>query len=127
MAEKTVFREALKIVTLCLAWYTFSATNNVLGKKIFMVFPYPLTPSMTHYLALAAFLGPTLAVLNVEPSPFISKRFYVRRIVPLAAGKLLASFSSHLSILKVPVSYAHTGMCGWSTILLLIGRLYYSK
>lgn len=112
MAEKTVFREALKIVTLCIAWYTFSATNNVLGKKIFMVFPYPLTLSMSHYLALAAFLGPTLAMLNVEPAPYLGTRFYIRRIVPLAAGKLLASFSSHLSILKVPVSYVHTGMPG---------------
>lgn len=107
--EMPVSREAVKIISLCVAWYTFSATNNVLGKKIFMVFPYPMTLSMTHHLALNVLLGPTLAMLSVPPSPYVSTRFYVRRIVPLAMGKLLASFSSHLSILKVPVSYAHTG------------------
>lgn len=101
-------REVLKIVVLCLAWYIFSATNNVLGKKVFNIFPYPLTLSMTHHLALCALLGPALTLVKVEPAPYISSKYYIRRIVPLAMGKLLASISSHFSILKVPVSYAHT-------------------
>ena len=109
MSDKSVTREAVKIISLCIAWYTFSATNNVLGKKIFMVFPYPMTLSMTHHLAMNALLGPALALLSVKPSPYISTRFYVRRLVPLAMGKVLASFTSMVSILKVPVSYAHTG------------------
>lgn len=109
MAEKSIYREALKIIVLCSAWYTFSATNNVLGKKVFSVFPYPMTLSMVHHLTMALLLGPTLALLKVPPSPYITNRFYFRRLVPLALGKVMASFSSHLSILKVPVSYAHTG------------------
>ncbi len=109
MADKSIYREALKIVVLCSCWYFFSAMNNVLGKKIFMIFPYPITLSMTHHLALNALLGPTLVLLKVAPSPYISTRFYFRRLVPLAMGKVLASVSSHFSILKVPVSYAHTG------------------
>lgn len=109
MGEKGALREAAKLVTLCVAWYSFSAANNVLGKKIFAVLPYPLTLSMTHQATMAALLGPTLAALKVTPAPHISRRFYFRRIVPLAAGKLIASASSHLSILKVSVSYAHTG------------------
>ena len=109
MSKKPLSREAFKIASLCVAWYTFSASNNVLGKRIFMVFPYPLTLSMTHHLALFALMGPALVFLKVPPTPSISRRFYIRRFVPLALGKLLTSFSSHLSILKVPVSYSHTG------------------
>lgn len=109
MPEKSVRREAVKIVCLCLAWYSLSAANNVLGKQIFNVFPYPMTLCMAQLLALNAFLGPSLALLNVEPAPYLSRRFYVRRMAPLAIGKLLASLSAQISVLKVPVSYAHTG------------------
>ena len=109
MLRKYVSREALKIICLCVAWYSFSSANNVIGKQIFNVFPYPMTLCMAQLLALNAFLGPSLALLNVEPAPYISRRFYIRRMTPLALGKLFASLSSQLSILKVPVSYAHTG------------------
>ena len=112
MAEKTtkpLTRQAVKIVCLCVAWYSFSAANNVLGKQIFNVFPYPMTVCMVQLLAVIAFLGPSLALLDVEPAPHMSRKFYLRRIVPLSFGKLLASLSAHISILKVPVSYAHTG------------------
>ena len=106
---KSLTRQAIKIVCLCIAWYSFSSANNVLGKQIFNVFPYPMTVCMVQLLALNAFLGPTLAILNVPAAPHMRRKFYIRRIVPLAAGKLFATLSAHVSILKVPVSYAHTG------------------
>lgn len=120
MADKTtksLSRQAVKIVCLCVAWYSFSAANNVLGKQIFNVFPYPMTVCMVQLLALNAFLGPSLALLNVEPAPYMSRKFYVRRIAPLAVGKLFATLSAHISILKVPVSYAHTGMCTYGCLI----------
>lgn len=113
MAEKTtkpLKRQAIKIVCLCVAWYSLSSANNVLGKQIFNVFPYPMTVCMVQLLALNAFLGPSLAMLNVEPAPYMTRKFYLKRMVPLAVGKLFATLSAHISILKVPVSYAHTGM-----------------
>ena len=112
MAEKTLVRQALKIVLLCVCWYSISATNNVIIKQIFQVFPHPMTVTMVHLLAVCAFLGPTLTVLNVEPTPYISRRFFLRIMVPLAVGKLFASLSGHVSILRVPLSYAHTGKPG---------------
>ena len=107
--SKPLTRQAIKIVCLCIAWYSFSSANNVLGKQVFNVFPYPMTLCMAHLLALNAFLGPALAILNVQPAPYMSRKFYLKRVAPLAAGKLFATLSAHLSILKVPVSYAHTG------------------
>ena len=108
-SQKSYLHQALKIVTLCALWYTFSAGNNVLGKQILSAFPYPTTLSMVHLLALNCFLGPALAVLGVEQTPHLSRRYYLRRMVPLALGKLFASISAHISIWRVPVSYAHTG------------------
>ena len=110
MGEKTLLRQTVKIVFLCVCWYSISAANNVLIKQIFQVFPHPMTVTMVHLLAVCAFLGPTLTVLNVEPTPYVSRRFFLRIMVPLAIGKLFASLSGHVSILKVPLSYAHTGM-----------------
>ncbi len=104
-------RQIVKIVCLCVAWYFFSSFNNVVGKKIFHVFPYPVTLCMVQLIVLNAFLGPSLTLLGVDRAPYVSRRFYVRRIVPLSVGKMLLVVSAHISILKVPVSYAHTGKC----------------
>ena len=101
--------QALKIVALCALWYGFSAAANIVGKQILIELPYPMTLSMTHLIVLNIFLGPTLTLLDVRPAPHLPRKFYLRRIVPLALGKVVASVSAHVSIWKVPVSYAHTG------------------
>ena len=164
--------QAVKVVSLCILWYTFSAGNNIVGKKILNEFPYPMTLSMVnsrvsygysrrvsqpyskqwwekmfsflvrgmklascrqtissvlkiisvvdivhpfvsvsqvHLIAINCFLGPSLKLLDVTDTPHITRKYYIRRILPLALGKLFASVSSHVSIWRVPVSYAHTG------------------
>lgn len=120
--SKLLGRQAIKIVCLCIAWYSFSSANNVLGKQIFNVFPYPMTVCMVQLLAINAFLGPALAILNIQPAPYMTRKFYVRRMTPLALGKLFATLSAHVSILKVPVSYAHTvkAMMPFFTVLLSV-------
>jgi len=110
MGRNNVSRQAMRIFLLCVSWYTFSSSNNILGKKIFNVFPYPITLCMVQLVTLNAFLGPSLTLLGVEGSPYINRKFYIRRIIPLAFGKMLLVVSAHISILKVPVSYAHTGL-----------------
>ncbi|KAL5486649.1 hypothetical protein EMCRGX_G019157 [Ephydatia muelleri] len=99
---------ALKIVALCVTWYLLSAANNVIGKQILTVFPYPVTLSMVNLAGLAFGLGPSLSALQVAPAPHISRKVYTRRIIPLALGKVLASVAAHVSVWKVSVSYAHT-------------------
>jgi solute carrier family 35 protein E1 len=109
MGDQVFLYKALKIVSLCVLWYTFSSGNNIVGKKILSEFPYPMTLSMVHLIAINCFLGPSLTLLDVKSTPHITRKYYIRRILPLALGKIFASVSSHISIWKVPVSYAHTG------------------
>jgi solute carrier family 35 protein E1 len=107
-SRSTYLYQAAKVVSLCLLWYSFSSANNIVGKQILNEFPYPMTLSMVHLIAINCFLAPSLNLLDVREIPHIPRKYFVRRIIPLALGKLFASISSHISIWRVPVSYAHT-------------------
>lgn len=104
------YRDTIKIVLLCVMWFSFSSATNIVGKQILTVFPYPSTLAMVQLMVINCFLGPTLTLLNVKESPHVSRRQFMRRVVPLGVGKIVASISAYVSILKVPVSYSHTGM-----------------
>lgn len=102
-------RQRLTIILLCLSWYVVSSTNNVIGKMVFNQFPFPTTVTMVQLLSITVYSGPFFRLLGIRPRAEIPRRYYMRLIVPLAIGKFLASVCSHISIWKVPVSYAHTG------------------
>lgn len=104
------YRDTIKIVFLCVIWFCFSSATNIVGKQILTVFPYPTTLTMVQLMVINCFLGPSLTLLNVKESPHVSRRHFMRRIAPLGVGKIMASVSAYISILKVPVSYSHTGM-----------------
>lgn len=102
------YRDTIKIVFLCVIWFCFSSATNIVGKQILTVFPYPTTLTMVQLMVINCFLGPSLTLLNVKESPHVSRRHFMRRIAPLGVGKIMASVSAYISILKIPVSYSHT-------------------
>ena len=105
------YKEAVQIVLLCLAWYVASSANGVVGKIVLSDFPYPMTVSMVQLVSISVYLIPVLKLWKVpsaKPSQ-IPLKYWFQMILPLAFGKFFSSVSSHISIWKVPVSYAHTG------------------
>ncbi|XP_006509747.2 solute carrier family 35 member E1 isoform X1 [Mus musculus] len=131
-------REGARVAVLCLLWYALSAGGNVVNKVILSAFPFPVTVSLCHILALCAGLPPLLRAWRVPPAPPVSgpgpgphpasgpllpPRFYPRYVLPLAFGKYFASVSAHVSIWKVPVSYAHTVKATMPIWVVLLSRI----
>ena len=109
MVDSATFKEYVKIVVLCIFWYSVSSANNVVGKMILSDFPYPMTVTMVQLLSITTFAAPCLTVYNIPAASNIPFKYWRTMIIPLALGKFFSSVSSHISIWKVPVSYAHTG------------------
>lgn len=109
MADKKQTKEICTIFLLCMLWYAVSSTNNVIGKMVLNEFPYPMTMTMVQLLSITLFSGPLFNLFGIRKYSDIPWQYYLKLIVPLALGKFVASVFSHVSIWKVPVSYAHTG------------------
>lgn len=133
MADRKHTREVFTVLILCVLWYAVSSSNNVIGKMVLSEFPYPITMTMVQLLSVTVFSGPFFNLFGVRKYVDISWKYYFRLIVPLAFGKFFASVFSHVSIWKVPVSYAHTGMFfevmplslyTYETYVILKGLLY---
>jgi Triose-phosphate Transporter family len=68
-----------------------------------------MTVTMIQLLSITVYSGPFFNLFNIRKYADMNWRYYIQFIIPLALGKFLSSVSSHISIWKVPVSYAHTG------------------
>ncbi|XP_058019189.1 solute carrier family 35 member E1 [Ahaetulla prasina] len=114
-----------RVPALCLAWYALSAGGNVVNKVLLGDFPRPVTVSLCHVLGLVALLPPLLRAWRVPAaSPAqLPPRAYPRLILPLAFGKYLASVSAHVSLWRVPVSYAHTVKATMPIWVVLLSRI----
>lgn len=110
MADRRQYKEVFTVLFLCILWYVISSSNNVIGKMLLNGFPYPMTVTMVQLLSITVYSGPFFNLWGVRKYVDISWRYYLMLIVPLAFGKFFTSVFSHVSIWKVPVSYAHTGM-----------------
>ena len=119
MAPQATYGLVVKIVLLCIAWYISSSTNNIVGKIILNDFPYPMTVSMVQLVSITIYSLPVLLLWGVPSASQIPLKYWVKMILPLAFGKFFASVSSHVSLWKVPVSYAHTGILYFLTLFTL--------
>ncbi|KAF2884509.1 hypothetical protein ILUMI_21654 [Ignelater luminosus] len=123
MADRRHTREILTVLFLCVLWYVVSSSNNVIGKMLLNEFPYPMTMTMVQLLSIAVYSGPFFNMWGVRKYVDISWKYYFKLIVPLAFGKFFASVFSHVSIWKVPVSYAHTVKATMPLFTVILSRI----
>ncbi|KAI9555413.1 hypothetical protein GHT06_017928 [Daphnia sinensis] len=125
MTDRRQIREATRIFILCVFWYLISSSNNVIGKLVLNEFPYPMTLTMVQLLSISLYSGPLLKCWNIRPGlqSSFSKDYYWKLIIPLAFGKFLSSVFSHISIWKVPVSFAHTVKASMPLFTVVLSRV----
>ncbi|KAG8233484.1 hypothetical protein J437_LFUL014366 [Ladona fulva] len=123
MADQKHTKEVLTVLALCILWYVISSSNNVIGKMLLNDFPYPVTVTMVQLTSITLYSGPFFNLWGIRRFIDISWKYYLKMIVPLALGKFLASVFSHVSIWKVPVSYAHTVKATMPLFTVVLSRI----
>ncbi|XP_017300129.1 solute carrier family 35 member E1 homolog [Diaphorina citri] len=116
-------KEILSVVILCLLWYVISSSNNVIGKMLLSDFPYPMTVTMIQLLSITLYSEVFFNMWGIRKYIDLTWSYYFKLIVPLALGKFIASVLTHVSIWKVPVSYAHTVKATMPLFTVILSRL----
>ena len=87
-----------------------------------------MTLTMVQLLSVAVYSGPMLSFLGIRMSKSdYSWKCFVKLIVPLAFGKFASSVLAHISIWKVPVSYAHTVKASMPLFTVVLSRYFDSR
>jgi len=120
---RSEFRDGLRIIFICICWYVVSSSNGVLGKTILSQFPFPMTMTMVQLGSIALWSPPLLKVLGVRGYESSNWSYHWKMLFPLAFAKFLSSVLAHVSIWKVPVSYAHTVKASMPIFTVLISRV----
>ena len=82
-----------------------------------------MTLTMVQLLSVAVYSGPMLSFLGVRTSRSdFTWKYFVKFIIPLAFGKFVSSVAAHVSIWKVPVSYAHTVKASMPLFTVVLSR-----
>ncbi|KAK7067364.1 hypothetical protein SK128_014944 [Halocaridina rubra] len=127
MAEKEQGNLIVRILLLCIVWYLVSSSNNVVGKTLLNEFPYPMTVTMVQLLSITVYSSPMLRWMGVRKRSDISWGYYKKIILPLAFGKFISSVFSHVSIWRVPVSYAHTVKATMPLFTVVLARVIFGE
>jgi len=120
---KQDLRDFSRIVFICICWYIVSSVNGVLGKTILSEFPYPMTVTMVQLTSITVYSVPLLSILGVRRLETSGWSYYIRALAPLAFFKFASSVLAHISIWKVPVSYAHTVKASMPIFTVIISRV----
>lgn len=134
-ATALVSAASTRLIILLFMWYASSSFQNIWGKTVLKKLPHPMTMTVMQMGTNCVVLPMLMSVWNKRRRTF-SRKYFVRSILPLSMLKLVASMSSFITLLQVPVSYAHTvkalmPVCSVTLTRLILGqqtswRLYFA-
>mmetsp|Transcript_22788 Transcript_22788/g.68639 ORF Transcript_22788/g.68639 Transcript_22788/m.68639 type:complete len:347 (+) Transcript_22788:286-1326(+) len=105
---KSIFsRSSWRLLGLVSVWYASSVMQNIWGKSVLKKLPHPKTLTMAQFATINVVLPLLMSLWNKRRRKF-DTRTYRTALIPLSLLKLLASVATFTTLLKVPVSYAHT-------------------
>jgi len=116
----------LKIFILCLIWYSASSASNVINKIVLNDFPFAVTVSLAQYTVTLICLTPLVRIWKLPKISF-TPHMLKWSILPLSFGKFFSLATSHFSISKVPVSFAHTIKASQPIFVLLLSRAIWGE
>lgn len=86
-------------------------------------FPFPTSVTMVQLLSITVYSGPFFNLFHIRKYADMNWKYYFTFIIPLAFGKFLSSVSSHISIWKVSISYAHTVKATMPLFTVILSRI----
>jgi len=116
--------EGFRIFFLCIAWYIISSSQGVLGKTILSRLSIPYFMTMIQLGSIVIYSFPLMKCLGVRKYEGGTWSYHLKMLLPLGAFKCASSALAHVSILKVPVSYAHTIKGTMPIFTVLITRVF---
>jgi len=126
IGQKNGLSRAIKVIILCFVWYGASSASNIINKIVLNDFQFPLTVSFVQALTTLFCLVPLIRFQKIQKVS-VTKHVLKWTILPLSFGKFFATVSSHFSISKVAVSYAHTIKASMPIWVLLLGRCIWGE
>lgn len=126
IGQKSGLSRQVRIFILCLIWYSASSASNVINKIVLNDFPFAVTVSLAQYVTTLTLLTPLVRIWKL-PQVSFSPHMLKWTIIPLSFGKFFSLATSHFSISKVPVSFAHTIKASLPIFVLFLGRVIWGE
>ncbi|BAD68262.1 putative glucose-6-phosphate/phosphate- translocator precursor [Oryza sativa Japonica Group] len=104
--ERGALAETAQLGAMIVAWYLLNIYFNIYNKQVLQPLPFPYTIT-AFQLAFGSFVIFLMWALKLHPAPRISIS-QLAKIAPLAAGHMLGTVFTNMSLSKVAVSFTHT-------------------
>uniref|UniRef100_A0A0E0BXT2 Sugar phosphate transporter domain-containing protein n=1 Tax=Oryza meridionalis TaxID=40149 RepID=A0A0E0BXT2_9ORYZ len=98
--------ETAQLGAMIVAWYLLNIYFNIYNKQVLQPLPFPYTIT-AFQLAFGSLVIVLMWALKLHPAPRISIS-QLAKIAPLAAGHMLGTVFTNMSLGKVAVSFTHT-------------------
>ncbi|CAJ0959548.1 unnamed protein product, partial [Mesorhabditis belari] len=112
----------VKIVLLCVLWYSISSASSITNKIILQQYPYPMTVGIFSLMCIPICASPLLRLWE-KRKVTLGTHHFIRYLVPISLGRSLAVAAAYFSLYKMPVSYTHTVKATMPLFAVFLGRV----